>query len=57
MSKKLDEKTQAELDRAVRALLGMGEVPHRREKYTKEDLKRKFRKRIDRKEKGRIEEV
>ena len=38
-------------------LLDMGEVPHQRGKFTKADLLRKFRMRVDRKGKRRIEEV
>lgn len=52
------DKIQAKLGRATRALLGMGEVPpHEEPKFTKEDLKRKFRIWVNRKGKGRIEEV
>ena len=53
----MDEKTQKKLDKATRALLGMGPVPDKDPKFTKADLKRKFRLRINRKGKGRIEEV
>ena len=46
------------LDKAARALLGMGSVPDKEPpKFTKADLKRKFRMRVDRKGKGRVEEV
>ena len=51
------DKTQDKLDKATRALLGMGEVPHQRQKYTVADLKRKFIMRTNRKGKARIEEV
>ena len=54
----MDDKTQDKLDRAVRALLGMGAVPKQEPpKFTKEDLKRRFRMRLDRKGRARIEEV
>ena len=54
----MDKKTQDKLDKATRALLGMGPVPDKvPPKFTKADLKRKFRLRLNRKGKGRIEEV
>ncbi len=54
----MDEKTRKKLDKAMRALLGMGEVPlHEEPKFTKSDLRRKFRLRVNRKGDGRIEEV
>ena len=54
----MTNKSHPDLDRATRALLGLGlaldkELP----KFTKENLKRKFRLRINRKGKGRVEEV
>lgn len=54
----MNEKTQKKLDKAMRALLGMGEVPpHEEPTFTKADLKRKFRMRVDRRGKARMEEV
>lgn len=52
-----DKKTQAKPDKAALALLGMGEVPHQQKKYTKADLKRKCKMRINPKGKANIEEV
>ena len=54
---KKSTKTPSDLDRATRALLGMGPVEHRRPKFTKPDLLRQFRMRLDRKGRGRVEEV
>ena len=54
----MNEKNQKKLDRAMKALMSMGSVPEDIDpKFTQEDLDRKFRMRVDRKGRGRIEEV
>lgn len=55
---RMSEKNQKKLDRAMKALMSMGPVPDEIDpKFTREDLDRKFRMRVDRKDRGRIEEV
>ncbi|MCY4610507.1 MAG: hypothetical protein OXC38_02190 [Gammaproteobacteria bacterium] len=51
------DRTQAKLDKATRALLGMGPAPDKDPKFTKADLKRKFRLRVDRKGKAGLRTV
>ena len=49
---------QKKLEKAAKALLNMGPVPHKRPpKPTKADLERKFKMKVDRKGKPAIEEV
>ena len=49
---------QDKLDKAAKALLNMGPVPHKRPpKPTKKDLERKFKLKIDRKGNPSMEEV
>lgn len=45
----MDDRLQKKFDRAMHELLNMGAVPHIRQKYTKDDLKRKFVLRLKRK--------
>ena len=45
------------LDKATKALLGMGSATHTAPTFTQRDLDRRFRMRVDRKGKGKIEEV
>ena len=54
----MQQKDQAKLDRAVRVLLNMGEVPsHKLPKFTKEDLRKKFKIKVSRSGKGEIQEI
>ena len=53
----LNDKKKKQIERATRALLGMGSAPHDEPAFTKKDLDRKFRMRVDRKGKGKVEEV
>ena len=47
-----------QLDRAVTAMLSLGTVPKKKEpEFTKADLDRKFRMRVDRKGRGKMVEV
>lgn len=49
---------QKQLDKAAKALLNMGPVPHKRPpKPTKKDLERKFKMKVDRSGKPSIVEV
>ena len=54
----MTDRKRKQMDRAVKAMLGLGAVPNEKEpEFTKADLDRKFRMRVDRKGRGRIVEV
>ena len=54
----MTDRKRKQMDRAVKAMFGLGEVPDEKEpEFTKADLDRKFRMRVDRKGRGRMEEV
>lgn len=51
-------KQQREIDKATKALLGLGEVPHSdAPQHTKKHLDRRFKLNVDRKGRGKVEEV
>lgn len=54
----MNDKEKREIDRATKAVLNMGSVPNEKDpKFSKTDLGRKFRIRVDRKGQGRVERV
>ena len=54
----MDNRKCKQMDRSVKAMLNLGSVPEEKEpEFTKADLDRKFRMRINRKGRGKMVEV
>ncbi|MCY3884387.1 MAG: hypothetical protein OXG24_05655 [Gammaproteobacteria bacterium] len=54
----MNDKKKKQMDRAVKAMLNLGSMPDEKEpEFTKADLDRKFRMRVDRKGRGTMVEV